>query len=170
MQRRAVRLTLLALFLLAGLSAASVAWDVYSRGREGFIIEREVDARLDRMSADAAALWAAQQAYVAPGQQRGEALTRASVLVQQLYDDTSVLRTRARAPGAPTALLAFGETVDALVVVDDRVREHLGDDEELMAADLVYTEARQIVGAMASQLGELKALEMGFASDERRAL
>ena len=170
MQRRAVRLVLLALLLVAGLGAGYLTWDVHAHLRHGLSVEREVEARLDRLSDATASLGAAQQAYVAPGQQRGEALTQASLLIQQLYDDTAALRRVARSNEAAQSLLAFGEAVDVVVKVDDRAREHLRDDEELMAADLVYTEARQTIDAMRSRLSDLKSAESAFAETERGVL
>ena len=170
MQKRAVRLTIFALLVVSVLGAAYVTWDMYSRIRSGLAAEWDVDARLDRMSAATAALGAAQQAYVAPGQQRGDALTRASVLVQQLYDDIAALRLAARSGDAAPLLLAFGQAMDTLVNVDDRAREHLRDEEQLMAADLVYTEARQAIATMNSQIDSLRAAESRLAEAERGSL
>lgn len=170
MQRRAVRVTLLALLLITGLTAAFFTWDAHARFRADLAIAHDVDARLDRMHAAVAALGASQQAYVAPGQQRGDALTRASVLVQQLYDDMAALRRGARSGDAPSGLLAFGKTLDALVNIDDRAREHLRQEQALMAADLLYTEARQALEEMTAQLDVVAAAEIRAAESERRAL
>ena len=170
MQRRAVRLTILTLLLAVGLCASYFTWDIYHRLDTALDTERAVDGRLDRMSAAVAALATAQQAYVAPGQQRGDALTRATLLIQQLYDDTAALRRTARSVDAAPSVLAFGETVDGLVKVDDRAREHLRDGEELMAADLVYTEARHAIDTLTDRLQSLRASERASAAAERNAL
>jgi hypothetical protein len=170
MQRRAVRLAILTLLLVVGICAGYFTWDVYRGLDQALEAERVGDAQLDRMSAAVASLGAAQQAYVAPGQQRGDALTRATLLVQQLYDDTAILRRTARSADAGPGALAFGETVDGLVRIDDRAREHLRDGEELMAADLVYTEARQAIDTMAGQLRNLQTSERAAAASERNAL
>ena len=170
MQKRAVQLTIVTLLLVTGLCATYFTWDTFRRIDAVLDVERAADAHLDRMGAAVAALGAAQQAYVAPGQQRGDSLTRASVLVQQLYDDTASLRRIARSHDAGPGLLAFGEAVDGLVKTDDRARQHLRNDEELMAADLVYTEARQALEAMATRLSELQAAERGAAARARGEL
>lgn len=167
---RAVRLSLLALLVVTGLGAAYVTWDTHSRIRSGLTRERDVDARLDRMSAATASLGAAQQAYVAPGQQRGDALTHASVVVQQLYDAIAALRLVARSSEAAASLLAFGQAMDRLVNVDDRAREHLREEQQLMTADLVYTEARQAIADMQAQLDALSTSERRFAEAERNGL
>jgi hypothetical protein len=170
MQKRAVRLSLLALLVVTGLGAAFVAWDTHIKIRGGLAREREVDARLDRMSAATASLGASQQAYVAPGQQRGDALTHASVVVQQLYDAIGALRLTARSTEAAGALLSFGQALDTLVNVDDRAREHLREEQQLMTADLVYTEARQAIAEMHAQLDALRKSESRFSETERTGL
>ena len=170
MQRRAVRLTILALLAVAALSAAYITWETHLRLLGGLAAERDIDARIDRMSAATAALGGAQQAYVAPGQQRGDALTRASVLVQQVYDDIAALRRVAQSSEAGPALLAFGQSMDTLVNVDDRARDHLRLEQDLMAADLLYTEARQAIEAMTTQLHGLRETERRSAEAERQAV
>jgi hypothetical protein len=170
MQRRAVRLTILTLLVAAGLCASYFTWDIYLRLDAALDAERAADERLDRMSAAVASLGAAQQAYVAPGQQRGDALTRATLLIQELYDDTAALRRTTRSDGAAPSALIFGETVDALVKIDDRAREHLRNGEELMAADLVYTEARQVIDTLTDRLKGLRLSERTSAAGERNAL
>jgi len=170
MRKGAVRLAILALLFVTGLGAAYLTWDIHTRIRNGLTAEREVDGRLDRMTAAIAGLGAAQQAYVAPGQQRGDALTRASVLVQQIYEDMAALRLHARSNEAAASLLTFGKTMDGLVNLDDRARDHLRLEQELMAADLIYTEARQTLETMNSQIEALKVAEQHFNATERNAL
>jgi hypothetical protein len=170
MQRRAARLILVALLVAAALAAAYVTWDSHSRSSSAVALANEVDARLDRMTAAVAALGAAQQAYVAPGQQRGDALTRATVLVQQIYDDVGALRRVIRSDEAAPAVLAFGAAMDELVNVDDRAREHLRLEQELMAADLVYTEARQALDALAAPVETIRTAERRHADAERAAV
>jgi hypothetical protein len=170
MQKRAVRISLLALLILAGGAAGYITWET-SRGLLSSVsTERDIEDRFDRMRAAIASLISAQQAYVAPGQQRGEALTQATTRIQQLYEEIAGLRRVARSAAAPATLMAIGEKVDALVKIDDRARDHLRADQELMAADLLYTEARQTVDAMPAPLVELQAAERASAAAEQRAL
>jgi hypothetical protein len=170
MQSRAVRLTLLSLLLLVGVAGAVFTWDTYRRTVAVIDRERQVDTRLDRMSEAAAALGAAQQAYIAPGQQRGEWLSRATSSVQQLYDEAAALRAEVQAPDSPATLRGFAEMVDVAVKADDRARENLRVDQELIAADIVYTEARQSVDAMTTQLHALRKAEDAVAKAEQQAL
>jgi hypothetical protein len=170
MQRRAVRLILVALLVAAGIGAAYITWDNHTQIRQRLALEQEANARIDRMGAAVAALGASQQAYVAPGQQRGDALTRASVLVQQIYDDIGALRRVIQSDEASPALLAFGAAMDGVVNVDDRAREHLRLEQQLMAADLVYTEARQGIEVLNAQLETIRNAERRRADSERAVL
>jgi hypothetical protein len=56
------------------------------------------------------------------------------------------------------------------VNVDDRAREHLRLEEELMAADLVYTEARQGIEVLNAQLETIRNAERRHGDGERAAL
>jgi hypothetical protein len=170
MQSRGVRLTLLSLVLLAGAVGVFFTWDIYNRTTAVLARARDVDARLERMNEAAAALAAAQQAYVAPGQARGEWFTRATASVQELYDEVAALQSRVQAAESPAALRAFAESVDLAVKADDRARDTLRADQELMAADIVYADARQILDTMATQLRALRQGEEAAAGAEQRAL
>ena len=170
MQKRAVRLTLFALLLVTGLGAALLTWDTERRIAGVLSAERDVDTRIDRLMARAAALGAAQQAAVAPGQAHAEWLSRGSLLLQQLYDEMTALRPRIRSTAAAPALAEFAESLDAVVKADARAREHLQVDQELMAADVVFTEARQDIEGMISTLGQLQAAERNAVDGERTAL
>jgi hypothetical protein len=170
MQRRTVRLAILALLLVAGAAAAFFTWDFQRRAAATLAGERDVDQRLDTLGATVAVLRAAQQGYVAPGQQRGEAIASATTAIQHLYDGAAALRPLVQSAGAAATLRTLGEHVDAAVKIDDRVREHLRIEQELMAADLVYTEGRQSIDALASTLAALHGAERNATIDSHRTL
>jgi hypothetical protein len=170
MQKRAVRLSILALLLVSALGAAVLTWDIERRMNDVLLAERDVDARVDRLMARAAALGAAQQAAVAPGQAHAEWLSRASTLLQQLYDDMTALRPRTRSASAGAALDAFSDSLAAVAKADARAREHLRVDQELMAADVVFSEARQDIEGMLGTLRQLQEAERAAADEQRNAL
>ena len=170
MQKRAVRLSILALLLVSALGAAVLTWDIERRTNDVLLAERDVDARVDRLMARAAALGAAQQAAVAPGQAHAEWLSRASALLQQLYDDMTALRPRTRSASAGAALDAFSDSLAAVAKADARAREHLRVDQELMAADVVFSEARQDIEGMLGTLRQLQEAERAAADEQRNAL
>lgn len=170
MQKRGVRLTLFALLLLAGIGASYVIWDIQQRLDTLFDNSRDVEARLDRVTAAVAALGAAQQAYVAPGQIDDPWFGRVTSLVGGLTDESAALGRHVRSPGAATKLRTFVDGLEALVRADTRARENLRVGQELMAADLIYSEARDALAGMSTVLGELRQAEAGAAAAERQAL
>jgi GAF domain len=170
MQRRAVRRTLLALLLVGGLGTGYALWDTQQRIGNVLQNERDVDARLDRMIGAVADLGAAQQAYVAPGQSDEPWLSRTSALVTQLDEEVSALRGRARSGEAPSKLQAFAVARALFVKTDARARSYLSVGQELMAADIVFGEARDALNAMATSLRDLRSTETASAAIDRGML
>src|SRR2546426_740574 len=107
MQKRAIRRTLFALLLLAGIGASYVIWDIQQRLDILFDSGRDLEARLDRVTAAVAALGGAQQAYVAPGQIDDPWFSRVTSLVRELTDESAALGRHSHSPGASTKLRMF---------------------------------------------------------------
>ena len=170
MQKRAIRLTLFALLLLAGIGASYLIWDIQQRLDTLFDSGRDLEARLDRVTAAVAALGAAQQAYVAPGQIDDPWFGRATSLVGELTDESAALGRHSHSAGAATKLRTFVDGLEAVVRADTRARENLHLGQELMAADLIYSEARDVLSGMSAVIGELRDAEAGARGAERTAL
>jgi hypothetical protein len=170
MQKRALRLTLLALLLLIGIGASYVIWDVQERLDTLFDSDRDLEARLDRVTTAVAALGAAQQAYVAPGQIDDPWFGRVTSLVRELTDEGAALGRHFHSADAPAKLRAFDEGLAALGRADARARENLRLGQELMAADLIYSEARDALSGMSAALGELREAEAVARDTERKAI
>jgi len=170
MQKRAIRLTLFALLLLTGIGASYVIWDIQQRLDILFDSGRDLEARLDRVTAAVAALGAAQQAYVAPGQIDDPWFSRVTSLVRELTDESAALGRHSHSPGASTNVRMFLDGLQALVRADSRARENLNLGQELMAADLIYSEARDALAGMSAVIGELREAEAVARGAERNAL
>jgi hypothetical protein len=170
MQTRGLRRTLLALLLIAGAAAGALTFDTIGRFAAGLHHERDVSARIERLSSAAATLAAAHGAYVAPGQSRAEWLARAASSLQLLREEVAMLRPRARSAAAPGALAALAESVDEIGRADAAALEHLRIGEDLMAADLLFAEGRRAFDVLVAQLDDLRAAERAVAEDERRTL
>ena len=170
MQTRAVRLSLLALLLVTGLGAGLFAWDTQQRLDLVLAMEREVDARLDRLARNVAAFGTAQQASVVAGPTQGDALAQGSALLKQIDEDLAALRSRSRSTASVAAFGTFADTLEAAVKTDVRAREHLRIGEELMAADLVLSEGRQSIAALGAIVGDLRSAEQAAVDEDRRAL
>src|SRR3989442_11121716 len=168
MQKRALRLALLALLLLIGVGASYVIWDIQERLDTLFDSDRDLEVRLDRVSAAVAALGAAQQAYVAPGQIEDPWFGRVTSLVGELTDESAALGRHFHSAGARAKLRAFDQGLAALGRADARARENLRLGQELMAADLIYSEARDALSGMSAALGELREPEAGARVADRQ--
>jgi hypothetical protein len=168
MQTRAVRLTLLALLLVAGLGAGLFVWDSQQRLDLLLTAERDVDARLDRLARNVAAFGAAQQAAVVPGQVQGDALAHGAALLRQVDEDLAALRSRSRSTAGVAAFSAFADALEAAVKTDSRAREHLRIGQELMAADLVLTEGRQSIETLGNMVAGLRRAEQSAIDEERQ--
>lgn len=169
MHTRAVRLILFALLVGVGLGAAYVTWDTQRRVDEVLATERDLDARIDQLAGHVAALGAAQQAAVIPGQSRSEWLSRESELFQQIHQEVAALPPRATSTQAAPAFASFSNALNAMVTMDARVRVHLQMGQELMATDLVFSEGRESIGAMAAVLRDLEIAERAAAVERQRA-
>jgi hypothetical protein len=169
MQTRAVRLSLLALLLLAGLGAGLLAWDAQERLDDLRSVERDVDDRLDRLAVNVAAFGSAQQASVIPGQAQGDALAQGASLLKQIDEDLAALRSQARSTAGVAASAAFAETLESAVKTDTRAREHLRIGQELMAADLVATEGRQSIETLGTLVADVRRAERAASDEERQA-
>ncbi len=170
MQKRGVRLTLLVLLLASGVIAGYLTFDIVQRFATGVSRERDVTARLERLTAAAAAIGAAQGAYVAPGQSRAEWLARASAAMQLLREEVAMLEARARSSKAPQALAALNESVAAIGAADAAAREHLRIGEDLMASDLLFADGRDAFDTLFTEVHDLRAAEHAAAGDERELL
>jgi hypothetical protein len=170
MQKRAIRLTLFALLLLTGIIASYVIWDVQQRLDILFDSGGDFEARLDRVTAAVAALGAAQQAYVAPGQTDDPWFDRATALVGELTAESAALGRHSHSAGAATRLRTFVDGLEVLVRADTRARENVRLGQELMAADLIYSEARDAMSGMSVTLDGLRSAEAVARRTERNAL
>jgi hypothetical protein len=168
--RQRSRWILFVLLLIAGLGGAAVAWSSQGALTALAGAEAEVGAGLARMRASAAAIGAAQQAYVAPGQPDAPWMEQAAAGLQDLANDAAAIRPHARSPQAAGALQNIAERIAAVVEIDARTRESLAAGQELQAADLIYSDARGVLGAIATDVSGLEQTERAAFDAERTAL
>ncbi|MDO8793029.1 MAG: hypothetical protein Q7J25_00230, partial [Vicinamibacterales bacterium] len=113
-----------------------------------------MDTRTDALIGGLSDLSTALQAYVAPGQNITEWSKRAAALLTQLTSDASALGA---ATDATDALAMVGPGIETLTKLDARVRDYLRSGDDLMAADLAFTEARDTTAGMVSGLRDWRA-------------
>lgn len=159
MQKRAIRLTLLALVIVATAIAALLLRNIEQRTGDLRAGRADVDARLAGLSDALASIGAAQQSYVAPGQRDEPWFQRMSALVRQLYDDTAALRPLLRSAAADETIQALSDGTDALIGADTRARENLRLGQELMAADVIFSDSRNTLDQMSGRVRSLRDAE-----------
>lgn len=168
MHSRAARVLLAAILLVIGIGAALLASTTVTRINILDSDQRAVLTRLDRLDGIAADIGAAQAAYVAPGQPDAPWFERVTALTQELSTGLMTIRPKARSVEAAARLRAIDEASERLLEADRSARDHVRQDENLMAADVVFGEGREAVTAIRSALKELRGFEE-TAFDSARA-
>ena len=154
MLHRMARPFFLTLLIAAGIASAGFLWFTQQRIATARQQAAAMDTHADALIGGLSELSAALQAYVAPGQNITEWSKRATALLTQLTSDASAL---AAAADATEALAVVGPGIETLTRLDARVRDYLRSGDDLMAADLAFTEARDTTGGMVSALRDWRA-------------
>ncbi len=170
MQRRAFRITLLALLFASGVGAGLLVWSVAGDARGLTSSERSVAERLDRLAGLVASLATAQQAYGAWRQTDEQWFRHIAALVERIYAESAALSTEIR-PGTPSQHLRdVADASGVMVQATARARENLGLGRDLMAADLLLGETRENVESLSTSLDKLRSSEASAFAAERAAL
>jgi hypothetical protein len=111
-------------------------------------------------------LKAALHAYVAQGQGYAFWTTRAEMLVDRLRASVLELDAAAVAVGVP--LTEALDMIDRLVTHEQRAREHVRVGEELLAGEIVFREARDLLDAMRLQVARARE-QIDLAAGTRQA-
>lgn len=119
--------------------------------------QQELGDRVDRLLTTLDAVMTAQQANVAASPGREPAPV--SRLIEQIGSETDGLRPHVRSIDAGRALQAVTSSVAALHDIEARSHEHLRLGQDLMAADLLFSDGRSADEAIASGLRTLRASE-----------
>ena len=104
-------------------------------------------------------LRAAQQAYVAAGQDRLYWTARVSRYLDTLGDSFENLRRLATNPTSIEALDLADRTVADLQRMDGRAREHTDLEQPLLASDLIFTDGLELVARAAASVELARATE-----------
>lgn len=169
MQTRSVRLTGLTLLLATPLAAAVFLWTIDRRTTSATTAADAIAMHVDRMRDAIADIGAAQQGYVAPGQLDEPWFERTTAQVEALRGEMTAIRPLLRSPDAAAALHALAESVEALEAADARTRQNLSLGQDLMAADVIFSDGRNILDAMAARLRELQRAERAADGAARTA-
>lgn len=158
-------------FLIAGgITTAYFLWTVERRSHASVTTQADVSVRLSRMSETVAAIGAAQQSYIAPGQLDEPWFERTSMLVDQLSTDIEQAPANLRSPEAAEAVQALTDSTDALIATDARTRQNLGLGQDLMASDVIFSDGHNILESMIARLRDLQAAEQASHQAELTTL
>jgi hypothetical protein len=160
----------LTLLLAATLAAAVFLWRIDQRTRELAVAEDALSERVTVVNDTLAAMETAQHGYVAPGQLDEPWFDRMSTLVDELKSDLAAVLLDLRSPDAVRAIEALNASLATLVGSDERVRENLSRGQELMAADVIFSDGRNLVDAMTASLRKAQSAERASTRSELAAL
>ncbi len=173
MRKRTTRLVVAAFLVAAGIAGGFFVFAAEVKSAAVLASGADVSARLDRMIATAGDISSAQQAYVAPGQPDQPWRERSATLLQQFADDAAALRLRLRSAESARVIDDLGRGLQALITIDGAARQDLQDAQNLLAADLIFSQGRDTVSSLIATIRGLKAAEqqtstLQYASLERQ--
>jgi hypothetical protein len=170
MQKRVVRLVVLALLLATGGIAGFVTWNIVRETRALSDAGQDVAGRLDQLRTTVSDIAFAQHAYTAPGQPTQPAVERAATLVQRVDSDIQDVRPKLRSIEAAELLTVLSGATASLVEADTSARTHLGSNQDLWAAEIVFGQANELIATMTQSVRALQAAEARAVSTEQAAL
>ena len=164
MQKRSVTTTILIALLTLGTPAAYVLWALQQQTFATIEAERRVASQAADVAVTLSAIATVQQGYVAPGQLDEPLFEEAAALLTRLSAQVQALGPMLRSAQATTHVGALRQAVEDLQAADARTRENLARGQEMMAADVIYSDGRNVVDAIMSRLREAQAAEQAAAS------
>ena len=124
-------------------------------GYRVFLTEQQIDNELEadraftadawRLTVSLADLRAAQQAYVAAGQDRGYWVEKVTERLDTITTDLGSLASMSMARGATNALEQAASSIEDLQQMDELARDHSFAGQALMASDLIFTDGLELV-------------------------
>jgi hypothetical protein len=159
MRSRAVRLTLLLLFVIAVGVTAYLFWIGESRARVEFGSARAHDDRMIVAARQIIDLRAAQVAYVAEGQGDEFWAQKVTNGLASLRDDLTHLKAESVSPEAHSAIDAAVSSLQDFEQMDRRARDYARGGQKLLASDIIFADGLALTGAAAASLDQARAAE-----------
>jgi hypothetical protein len=160
MKSLAVRVTLVALFVIATAASAYLFWlgesraAAETRGAGAFAAQAAAAARstLD--------LRAAQQAYVATGQGEDFWESKVSAGLEGLRDTLGTLRTEATSPQAQSEIDGALASLQDFDQIDRRARDYASSGHKLLASDLIFSDGLETTGGALAAVDRARDAEL----------
>ncbi len=159
MHRLWLRVALLILLSGASVTSGFYAFLTGQRIGESRREARAFDARAWALTVSMAELRAAQQAYVAVGQDRSYWVADVAERLEAGAADLSDLSAASTLPAAAAALDEAASLLAALARMDARARDHAEDGQELTASDLIFADGLELGRSAADQVDRARLVE-----------
>ena len=170
MHKRTNRLVVAALLVAAGIAGGFFVFAAHVKSAAALASGSEISVRLDRMIATAGDIASAQQAYVAPGQPDQPWRERSAALLQQFADDAAAVRPHLRSADAARVVEDIGRGLSTLLTIDSNARQDLQDAQNLLAADLIFSQGRDTVSSLIGTIRGLKTAEQQTSTSQYASL
>ena len=170
MQKHANRLIVAAVLIAAGVLGGFFVVAAQRRIAAIDASAADVGMRIEQMIATAGDIASAQQAYVAPGQPDQPWRERCAMLLQQFGQDAAAIRPLLRSTGAAGALDEIDKDFKAIVVIDGKARQDLQQAQNLLAADLIFSEGHDAIAMLVMALRDLESAEEQTVAARRASL
>jgi hypothetical protein len=170
MQKHTNRLIVAAVLIAAGVIGGFFVFAAQRRIAAIDTAADDVTRRIEQMMATAGDIAAAQQAYVAPGQPDQPWLERSAMLLQQFGQDAAAIRPLLQSNDAAAALDEIDKDFKAIVVIDGRARQDLQQAQNLLAADLIFSEGHDTIAMLVMTLRGLESAEEQTVAAQRASL
>ena len=134
---------------------------------------RAFDAGAWGLRLSLAELRAAQQAYVAAGQDRDYWVADVAARIEELAVELAALSSMSTRPATAAALDEAASLMEALLRMDERARDHAAAGQELMASDLIFADGSDLGRSAADEIERARRIEreaVDAAASGRRQL
>ena len=165
MMRRAVRLTLLVLFVAATGQTAYLFWVAEQQTSRTSAAMRSFDEAARGAMAAAGELRSAQLAYVAPGQGPGFWFARSHTLQSDIKNRVSALRQQAGSSPAVASLEDALGLLQDFEQMDVRARELARAGDNPAASNLIFADGLDLTRKIAAQVNAARVAELGAGNE-----
>ena len=160
MRSVAVRLAVVALFVLAATVSAYFFWTGESRARHDDAAARAFETAAFTVQRQVLDLRAAQQAYVAAGQGDEFWITKVATAARAVRTAMDALKADAGAPAAQAAIDNAAGAFQDFEALDRRAREYARNGQKLLASDLIFADGLETTGAVLASIEQARVAEV----------
>jgi hypothetical protein len=165
MTSRAVRLTLLVLFVIAVGVTAYLFWMGESRTRVETQLARTYDERAAATAREITVLRAAQQAYVAAGQGDQFWAGKVTASLATVRDGLAQLKADSASLEAQSAIDTAVGSMHDFEQIDRRARDYARSGQKLLASDIIFADGVTLTAAASTAIDEARAAELALRAE-----